>query len=268
VPPASDIRTLFPLSVLAPALAKFTPPEGAFDPKGSWTHRYGVYTVGQRGCGRVGQAELSRKPAGDALRLGVRYDKTAAGGINHVNADIQCRADALASPVAWRVRTGSTGTGGKPVPRTEVDQVATLDGERIELAAGPVRRTLRVPSPFTLNWCLFDAVQRLPGEGMKPIPFTLLDDFDQVKPDQRLSFHGRVAIPLGGRPTVTHHVQKLEKGTIYRPMLGRTGGREVSFMTYSLTGRGIVPWVYYVDEAGRLLFAVSGIEGYVWEEAR
>jgi hypothetical protein len=95
--------------------------------------------------------------------------------------------------------------------------------------------------------------------------FTLLDDFDQVKPDQTLAPHGQVTLTLGGSRVVRHRVEKLEKGTVHRPVVEREGGRNVVLRQYSQTGRGVVPWVYYVDEAGRLFFVVAGIEAYVWE---
>jgi hypothetical protein len=262
----ADPRTVFPLSVLTPVLAKFVPPEGAFTPEGQWTHKYGVYTIGQRGCARVGEVLLTRRPDADGTRLMLAYDKAAPGGANRLTADIRCRADALASPMSWELAGSTAFSDGKQVPSTAFRQSAAVHGSGIELRDGVKRRALQVGPPFTLNWCLFDAVQRLPAEGMKPVQFTLLDDFDQVKPGQTLAPHGQVTFAFGGSRVVRHRLVKLERGTIHRPVLEREGGQNVVLRQYSQTGRGVVPWVYYVDETGRLLFAVGGIEAYVWEE--
>jgi hypothetical protein len=263
----TDPRTVFPLSVLTPVLGKFSPPYGAFEPAGSWMQKYGVYTIGQRGCARVGQVLLTRRPDGGGARLLVDYQKTASGGTNRLTADIRCRADALASPLSWECAVHTARPDGKRIPNTTFKQSAAVQRSGVALRDGETRRMLQVGPPLTLNWCLFDAVQSLSGEGMQPMQFTLLDDFDQVKPDQVLAPHGRVTLALGGSRAIRHRVEKLEKGTIHRPVLEREGGRNVVLRQYSHTGRGVVPWVYYVDEAGRLLFAVGGIEAYVWEGA-
>ena len=45
---ATELRDEFPLNIVAPALASLQPPRGDFEPGGEWTHRYALYTIGQR----------------------------------------------------------------------------------------------------------------------------------------------------------------------------------------------------------------------------
>jgi len=65
----------------------------------------------------------------------------------------------------------------------------------------------------------------------------MLDHFDQVKPGQSISYRTTIDVMLGGRAVRLHGFDHL--------------------------GEGIVPWVYWVDDQGRLLFAVSGLAGYL-----
>jgi len=68
---------------------------------------------------------------------------------------------------------------------------------------------------------------------------------------------------LGQREVRKQRWVQLEKGRIRKTYMAKEGGRDVRLHAYSQVGRGIVPWVYWVDEQGRLLFIVAGLEGYV-----
>ena len=114
---------------------------------------------------------------------------------------------------------------------------------------------------------LLDAVQRLPRAAFEPKRFTLLDDFDVVKANQTLAYRKTVEVLLGGRRVQKQHWEKLEKGRIRKTSWGREGDRPVRLHAYEHLGDAIVPEVYYVDDQGRLLFMVAGIEAYVWEAA-
>ena len=132
---AVDAKDIFTLNVLGPALAKFEPPTGAFDPAGGWTHRYGVWTVGQRGCARVGHVALGRSLENDGtavLLLG--YTKTYSGGFQGKTvASIQCRADRLATPLNWMASVESLTPKGARVPNTAIQMTGRVAGKALAL---------------------------------------------------------------------------------------------------------------------------------------
>jgi len=144
----------------------------------------------------------------------------------------------LSTPQRWQFNRRVIGEQSV-VPGTQLLKSATFAQGKIEIGAGRTTRRIAMPGPYTLNWALFDAVTRLPREQTEPIEFTLIDHFDQVKPNHRLSFRETVDATFSTKPITLH--------------------------AYDHVGEGILPWVYYVDPAGRLLAAISGLEGYLLE---
>jgi len=233
----------YPLLSILPVLRRFEPPEGDFDPAGPWRQAWGVYTMAGRtaSAGRVGRLTIHRQVDGTAVRLHVTYLNQLTGGRAEVTGTLEGPADApLAAPDRWTFRFRLLDDGGNPVPHTDITRKAVRDGDRIVLSDPSGTRRLDVPGPYTVNWCLFDAVQRLPGADTKPLAFTLIDHVDQVKPETTLAFRETMDVQVAG-------------------------GKVIRTRAYEQLGRGNVPWVYWTDEAGRLLWAVAGLEGYALE---
>jgi hypothetical protein len=242
-------QDLFTLNVVAPHLKDFRPPEGPHDPHGDWTLAYGVYTLGAiRGHGgRIGQL-LVRRESGDAggAVVHVDYRKNVRPDLaQKVAARITCRGGALATPVRWTCSSEivrAADGAETPIENTRLEKSATAEDGQVEIRDGEHARRLSIPTPFVVNWALFEAVGRLPREPFDPIHFAMLDHFDQIKGDQVLSYRQWVDVLLAGQRARLH--------------------------AYDHLGQGIVPWVYWVDDPGRLLFAVSGLEAYLLESSR
>ncbi|MHC4403849.1 MAG: hypothetical protein ACYTG0_29685 [Planctomycetota bacterium] len=238
---AHELEDLFTLNVVAPHLKGFLPPEGPHDPKGDWKLAYGVYTLGSiRGHGgRVGSLVVERRAAGqDQAVVAVQYEKRVPPRYDQkVVGEITCRADALATPIRWSFSSQIGSRADGPVENTALEQSAVVQGEEVEIRDRHGVRSFHVARPFTVNWALFEAVGRLAREPFDPIRFTLLDHFDQLKPEQVLSYRQSAVV--------------------------RLAGREVPLHAYDHLGQGIVPWIYWVDDRGRLLFVVSGLEAYL-----
>lgn len=242
-PDPNESLDRYPLRSLGPVLKKCRPPSDAFDPAGSWNQTWGVYTLAGRAAAarRVGTVTLRRRVSNENTTLEVAYDKTLSGGRQKIAATLHGRADdPLGAPTRWTFQIDVLDAAGKPVPHTQVKKRATVEKGIITIRDTIGTRAIRVDGPYTVNWCLFDAVQRLPRKKTEPLPFTLIDHFDQPKPETTLSYRKPMTVAVaGGRTAATHAYEQL--------------------------GRGNVPWVYWIDEAGRLLFIVAGLEGYVLE---
>ena len=112
----ADLNHTFPLNILAPALRDFQPPRGDFDPLGDWTHRYGLYTIGQRALSRVGDVVVRRRRSPEGALLAVSYRKRSAKGFdNVVDVTLHCRRDELATPRRGSVAFESLRLGGETV---------------------------------------------------------------------------------------------------------------------------------------------------------
>jgi hypothetical protein len=266
---AAKPSDLFPLSVVASAVADLKLPTGTFDPKGDWALQYGLITVGQRGfarVGSVGQRRQARQDGGAVLRL--VYEKAFPGNaLGRVTAQMHCRGDALATPLRWQMKAQTLASDGKPVPHTTIEKHGEAGVREIVLRDGKATRKIPTPDAWTLNWALFDVVARLPRKPFEPLRFTLLDDFDELKPGQALSFRGTTQVSMGGRRVRQHRWKQLDKGRVRTTAWGREGDQAVRLHGYDLVGPGLVPVVYWVDDAGRPLAAIAGLEVYLLEAA-
>jgi len=265
----TELTDHFSLNIVAPGLDGFLPPGGDFAPEGDWQASYGVYTLAGV-CDRAGTLKLQRRAAANGRHvLRVSYEKTLPKGfVQKVAAKLDCETDALSTPRRWTYTTRIVSRSGESVPGTVLDKTAEAKNGAIEIAGGRHVRRVPVSGAYATNWALFEAVQRLPRGEFDPLHFTMFDDFDQVKPDQTLSFRKTADVVLGRKKVQEHQWQELEKGRIRKTTWAWTGGEPVRLHAYSQLGWGVVPWVYWVDDRGRLLFVVSGLEAYLMEPGR
>lgn len=266
----------FSLEFISARFTNFRIPEGAFEPGGDWQLDYGVYTFAVQSQkpalgSLVGRMTLTRKAvAENEADLTLDYEKNGPGTVQKVAATIRCGTDALSTPVRWEYSAEVLDSLGKPYENSKIAKRAEAADGRIEIVDDQSTRRIAVNGPFTVNWAVWDAVMRMPRELGKPVPFTMLDHFDQLKHRQTLAFRKSDVVTLGQRRTREQTWQELEKGRIRQARWTMTGGRDVTLHGFEQLGEGIVPWTYWTDDKGRLLFVVSGLEVYIldsWQES-
>lgn len=261
MPAACRPEELFTLDILSPHLKGFQPPQGPHDPAGDWRLTYRLYSLGATvGFGsRVGTVQISRKRReADLFALQVDCQKPGPKRVTtRLAAEIEARNGRLPIPVRWSWQGEIVDTNGQVVPLSRLGRSARLEGNIAQIGPG---RKLPVRGACTLNWLLLEAVGRLPREAFPALSFTLLDDFDQAKPGHTLHHAQSMTVLLGGREVRQTRIEELDEGRIHRTVWRRTGELAVRLHVYHHLGEGSVPWVYWVDDQGRLLFAVSGIE--------
>lgn len=226
----------FPLKTFSGLLDGFQLPFGNFDPAKDWTLKYDVYSLASKNGGFAGSLSLDR--TGNSLKVRLRKESPGDFLTLH-DADIAFRPDRISSPEKWSLNFVQWDDGARVVPETPLHKegVCTADGMRV--ATGRTVRDYPVTKPYTLNWLLFDAVQRMPREkGFSTGEFTLFDHFDQRKPEQEIRFWKTADVEF--------------------PRFGKT-----RLHVFEQIGRGILPIFYWLDERGCPLLVVSGIEGYM-----
>ena len=219
------------LEIAARVLEAVTPPGGAFDPRGPWRHTYGVYDLGADLAARknavrnlAGTLRISRSPlsgGGSLLDIDLQR-RTPPRTEERISGHMKCAPGVLASPTEW-----------------DFDWEARTPGQ-----SGSLKRkragNVALSSPYTANWALFDVVQRLEPKPAEPLRFTLLDEFDLVKPNQNLAFRKTTEVTLAKGP--------------------------VTLNAFEQFGDGVLPVMYWTDDQGRLLFAISGLIAYAMKE--
>jgi len=221
------------------ALKDFSLPTDRFEPNGTWTNMYRLWLV-QRHLGG-GSLRLRRERRGnDGVRLRVDLSVAEVSGyLRRTNVVLDCAADALCTPQSWTLESQSLDLEDRPTKGTRFSESGAAGDGSIEIRFGKRTRKEKVPRPFTSNWSLFDAVQRLHGEKTRPLKFAMLEGMDLLKPGQRLELREAKEFKLGGR--------------------------KLRLRGYHQIGRGVLPWQYWVDERGRLLFAFSGLRAFIYD---
>jgi len=201
-----------------------------FRPDGDWTNSYRIWTChGYRESGNqtVGSLRITRNvDSPQTFVLKVRQEIRQTDGLtNVVHGTIKCRADRLATPAEWKLSSLFVGADQK-----ELSELSRNDGGRIEEGLGTV----------TGDWCLFEAVQRLPFDEQASLDFDLLEGMTLSKRGQHLSYRG--VYPL------------------------KTEGRSMPLHCFSQLGTGILPTEYWLDDHHRLLTVISMNKAYILDE--
>lgn len=240
----------FPISTLGDYRQKIVAPAGPFDVNGNWRQTFGFHSTGS-GSSRVGTLTIERRIDGGKVTIHVHREKLLTGGTaagrgqprGVLDAEMRLGGDTeLSSPAEWLFHTQVLDAAGEPIADTELRRRCVVRDGRLEVTTGDAGpRTVPLAGRYTVNWALFDAVARLPREEFAPIRFTLVHHFDQLKPQQELRFR--------------------------RAIDAEIGGKTVRLYGFDQTGRGVMPWTYWIDEKGRPLVVISGLETYMLESA-
>ena len=250
------------------ALNSFAPPSGAFDPEGRWEHAYNIYFLNVRGDGSKGKGKGKGKgaaagsanaamsgmprpdgtlkivsaPKGDGVELLV--EASALMNDDMTTARVQCKKDALCSPVSWDLRfTNALESGQKLVT---FSKTGAVKGGVLIRDGKPVKEIKRLDA-CTCDWSLFDAVQRLGRANAAAstasttstpstapaatLSFNMLEYLDVVRENQTLRFRGKTAVTCSGK--------------------------DIEAREYLQFGDGVLPTQYFLDSNHRL-FMVLG----------
>lgn len=223
-------------------LATYEAPTGDFDSQGAWQHTYDLI-LPELADGKIeaqvaGSLRLCRTPANndgqvrlDVLKMAHLSDRTW----QRISAELWCRPDALGAPVRWSSDSAILDWQEKPIDATRFAESGEVHDGRI-VRGGKVCTT-GLSGPYTSNWSIIEALQRLPHEGKLSLAFVMLEELDLLRPRQRLASCG-----------VTECV---------------AGGQSLRLEGYYQVGEGILPIHYWLDEQRRVLFVVCGLNAYM-----
>lgn len=219
-------------SFINQTFSRCIPPTGPFDPDGPWIHLY--QDLSSHGGKRPqGGLTIKHRPGGK-LRV-ENYRNCTQGYRSYTVADLNCNNDLLRSPRDWTVETKVSKTPGAPAHlNSGLVKKASVTNNMLTIKTAGNSRTVELPGPTTCKWCLLDAVGRMATRGTKEITFSLLDEYDELCPEQDIRFTGEAKV--------------------------RTRNGMIDIKTYQHTGIATVPGVFYVDTVGRVLFYLGGMQ--------
>jgi hypothetical protein len=229
-----------PKSLITQAFSRFRPPTEPFNADGHWIHVYQDFSS-HGGKRPQGELTIKHRPAGK-LRI-ENYRNCPQGYRSYTFADLNCNNDVLRSPRDWTVETKVSKDPNAPAHlNSGLVKRASIANNLLTMKTAGSSRTLELPGPTTCKWCLLDAVGRMATRRIKEVTFSLLDEYDELCPEQKIRFTGgaRVKTPDG----------------------------MIDIKTYQHTGIATMPSVFYVDTAGRVLLYLGGMQLLILSEIR
>lgn len=236
-----NARESFPLKTFSQLLDSFELPAGEFGCSNDWTLKYDLFSLASKAGTRSGSLQLSK--AGS--QLGVRYRKESPGDFLMLHdASITCRKDLLSAPEQWLLEFSQWTCAARVIRETPLCKSGRCKPDGMTVNTGRSVRSYPVNGPYSINWALLDAIQRMPRKvGFSTGNFTLFDHFDQMKPEQEIRFWKTTDVEF--------------------PRFGK-----IRMHAFEQIGRGILPIFYWLDERGCPLVVVSGIEGYLLKSVK
>lgn len=234
--------------MLGKRMEAWTPPQGPFDPAGAWTLRYARHALipernGEPGGGPAGSLLIEQKTGTSVLRL-IATENVAAGFSSPTyTALIDCANDTLLTPQRWSLAIRWEAGKLAKIHPGELDQTRSgrIDGKDL-VFKGTKERRLPAPGRWTSLWNLFAAVPRLPFDAASALTFDLFEGLDLHKPGQRLAYSGPQTVELNGQSLALH--------------------------VFEQTGRGVLPWHWWLDEQHRVVLASGGQRAYLLDSAK
>jgi hypothetical protein len=211
-----------------------TLPDGSgFDPDGEWSHTYLVWTNHGYDKGNIdaGYLTISRSPgSGGTVKLDVVTEIALLDGIGGTtSARIRCRNDALTSPKSWELDSTFTGPAGQELPDQNTHQKAVVSEGQITVSIGEHASAMPVEGLTTGDWCLFDAVQRLPQDETARLSCNVLERMLALKRDQSIWYPSQSPVNAAG-----HELRH-----------------------FTRAGTATPPTDYWLDERGRLVLVIA-----------
>jgi len=113
--------------------------------------------------------------------------------------------------------------------------------EKVLIEESGKKKQYRLPPDGHLSWKwgMVDLIPEMASGNIQSLRFAVLDEMDTVYQEQMARFKMNVSLSYN------------------------EGGDKMNFKVYDVTGTGVIPTVYWVDEAGRTIFIITGTEAYI-----
>ena len=159
-----------------------------------------------------------------------------------VSGSVQCKNDSTITPEKWTVssRIALTDDGSAYAGTGLLNKGAAKNGTIKLKSSGKTIQKSYGSMPLSWKWGLPAVVQNMAKESELELQFAMLDEFDAIYQNQKIRFRKKVTLDCGS-------------------------DRLIEFRVYELTGDGVIPTVYWVDNLNRTVFVISGMEAFILE---
>jgi len=209
------------------------PEAGNFSPDGDWTHHYRVWTNHGNMTYQnknTGHISIMRTVNVDDVNFQVRQIIVNQDGMfQRIEAHLNCNIGYPGTVKNWKTQVTCYDTAQCPMDDLSLSIVGENIGSEIRMSVNGVDEVHPFDGPLLCQWLIPDTIQHERKELDK---FTVLEHGLKLKPDHRL------ILPKPARTEAT------VDGGVLEPTIQR--------------GSGLLPWEYWQDHTGRVLYAFSG----------
>ena len=217
------------------------PEVDGFDPHGNWTNHYRVWTnhgnmtYQNKNTGHISIARTTHK---DCVNFQVRQIIVNQDGMfQRIEAQINCERDFPGSVKDWKTQVTCYDSAQCPMDDLSLDIAGKTYDSEVRMTVNGVEEIHSVKDPLLCQWLILDVLQRDRKE---------LDTFTVLEHGLKFKKNHKLIIPTPAHKEATVDGGVLES-TIQR-------------------GTGLLPWEYWQDQAGRVLYAFSGTVMVILDE--
>ncbi len=231
----------FSLAKLDDALKNYDYPRaGGFDPASYKWRFQAVSALSGRG---VGSVDLSRGEEGDTVKYRFDVRREIPGKfLYRVEGAVDATNGDFPAVRRWECRSMvSRSDSDEPWHNTRRSFQGEARAGQVTFTEGGKTRVEPIASEhLSWKWGVIDLVRAMAAKNHRHRVFSTLDEMDLLFGRQEIRFRTNMALTVGeGAP------------------------QKVNFQVFDLQGDGVIPTVYWVDAWGRVVFVVTGTEGYL-----
>jgi hypothetical protein len=209
---------------------------------------YALYNMYGNNVTEAGDFILNAELKGENLQCIFTSARLANNGITDrsrvykyfVSGSIFCTNNIALSPQKWNVSSKiSLSDDGEAFGDTGIQNIGVVKGEEIHYKIGDKEFRKSVGTgTLSWKWGLIAVAQKMAEASIRELQFAILDEFDAIYAKQIMKYRRKVTLDCGKE-------------------------RLIDFKVFELTGDGMIPTVYWIDDMNRTVFVISGMEAYI-----
>lgn len=214
----------------------------------AYKHKYKLYNMYMTFDTYSGDFEIDAKAKGSEIDFSVVSSRLASLGQKdksqpfsyYVWGNITAQNNLYATPLKWDLQSkiARNSINEEPYYNTGLKIKGYKERKKIHVSENSINRIVKIPNKnLSWKWGAIHMVQKMAENGIVSTKFSSIDEMDIVYDLQQLKLRREKLLPYGDK--------------------------QLKFKIYDLTGDGVVPTVYWVDEYNRVVFIVTGQESFM-----
>ena len=130
-------------------------------------------------------------------RLNLKIEKTGAAKNKQITqAEISYKIDLYATPMKWQYSSKMIDPQGEIIKNTFIKKSAKISDNQIIISSAGSVEKIDFNGNITMNWLLFDKARSMINHKNSKLDFTLIDHFDEIKPNNILYYNNEISVDL------------------------------------------------------------------------